>query len=289
MNWKDIFPAENRFFETENGILYCADSKELLPKFPSESIDLIITDPPYFISVKNKAIRSKVFDCNYILDFGPWDRQWRSQEEHLEWLGEITRELTRILKPNSWFYMWNSKTNVSFLTLFDKDFGLKTKTWIIWVKENAIPNILGVNYSNVTDVCYVAVKGIGKLINRPKKRADMRNVYFGANSSAWPRDLRGHPTAKPVELSQRMIYFTSREGDLVLDAFGGGGNILYAAQSLNRRWIGIERNPEYCNIIKSKLSRIDSVLDLDFLTPPENQFEGELIDFESEFEEGDYE
>ena len=47
-NWKDKFPKENRYFETENGILYCANVLEILPKFPDESIDCIITSPPYW-------------------------------------------------------------------------------------------------------------------------------------------------------------------------------------------------------------------------------------------------
>ncbi len=47
-NWKDKFPKENRYFETDNGILYCANVLEILPKFPDESIDCIITSPPYW-------------------------------------------------------------------------------------------------------------------------------------------------------------------------------------------------------------------------------------------------
>lgn len=47
MNWKDLFPKDGRYYETSNGILYCGDSLEILNKFPSERIDLVLTDPPY--------------------------------------------------------------------------------------------------------------------------------------------------------------------------------------------------------------------------------------------------
>jgi len=45
MNWKNLFPQENIYFETENGILYCANSLEILKQLPKESIDLVLTDP----------------------------------------------------------------------------------------------------------------------------------------------------------------------------------------------------------------------------------------------------
>ena len=51
MSWKNLFPKENRYFKTENGILYCGDCLEIMKKFPKESIDLVITSPPYNIGV----------------------------------------------------------------------------------------------------------------------------------------------------------------------------------------------------------------------------------------------
>lgn len=48
MNWKDVFPKENRYFETEDGILYNGDVLNALKQFPDESVDCIITSPPYW-------------------------------------------------------------------------------------------------------------------------------------------------------------------------------------------------------------------------------------------------
>jgi len=62
MSWKDIFPKENRYFETENGILYCGDCLEIMKKFPEESVDLVLTDPPYGVREKKKnGIIKKIF------------------------------------------------------------------------------------------------------------------------------------------------------------------------------------------------------------------------------------
>jgi site-specific DNA-methyltransferase (adenine-specific) len=51
MNWKDVFPTEGRYFETENGILYKGDCLEIMKKFPKESVDLVVTSPPYNVGI----------------------------------------------------------------------------------------------------------------------------------------------------------------------------------------------------------------------------------------------
>lgn len=62
-----------------------------------------------------------------------------------------------------------------------------------------------------------------------------------------------HATVKPIKLMSYIITMGSREGDLVLDPFCGSGTVLIAADQLHRKWIGIERNPEYAEIIKKRL------------------------------------
>ena len=60
MSWKDKFPRDNIYFETENGILYCGDCLEIMKEFPKESINIVATDPPYNISKNNKITRKGV-------------------------------------------------------------------------------------------------------------------------------------------------------------------------------------------------------------------------------------
>jgi site-specific DNA-methyltransferase (adenine-specific) len=64
-----------------------------------------------------------------------------------------------------------------------------------------------------------------------------------------------HPTQKPVMLMQALIELTTKEGQIVLDPFAGSGSTLVAAKNLNRKYTGIELNPEYVRIIKSRLDR----------------------------------
>jgi len=92
VSWKDKFPKENKYFETENGILYCANVLEILFKFPNESIDCIITSPPYW-GLRDYQVEDQI-------GLEP------SLEEYIEKLFEVMKELKRILKKTGVIF-WN--------------------------------------------------------------------------------------------------------------------------------------------------------------------------------------
>lgn len=64
VGWKEVFPKEGRYYETEKGILYCGDCLEILKEFPSENIDLVLTDPPYINMVNEKWDRKSDKEAN---------------------------------------------------------------------------------------------------------------------------------------------------------------------------------------------------------------------------------
>ncbi len=92
MNWKDKFPKENRYFENEQGILYNGDTLKSLKELPDESVDLIITSPPYY------SLRNYQVDGQIGLE--------ETFEEYLEKMLAITAELKRVLKESGQLW-WN--------------------------------------------------------------------------------------------------------------------------------------------------------------------------------------
>ena len=95
------------------------DCLEFIKSIESESVDLVLTDPPYFEIVKND-----------------WDNQWKSEDEYIEWCREWTKECVRVLKPNRCFYIWGTtktdtflKYKINVLNSFEE---LYYKNWIIW-------------------------------------------------------------------------------------------------------------------------------------------------------------
>ena len=78
------------------------------------------------------------------------------------------------------------------------------------------------------------------------------------NHSVWNYDIEnkiGHATPKPLELIKNIILHSSKEGQIVLDCFMGSGTTALACKELNRRYIGFEKDPEYCKIISKRLSQ----------------------------------
>lgn len=73
--------------------------------------------------------------------------------------------------------------------------------------------------------------------------------------SNWNKNMRWHPTSKPLELIKIFVKISSKENDIVLDPFLGGGTTAVASQHLNRKFIGIEKELKYCEITNKRLSQ----------------------------------
>jgi len=116
MTWKDKFPKENIYFETENGILYKANNKDILPYIDNKIIDLVITDPPYGVnSFELNGI--DYIDTFYDVDF-------------------ISKELYRILKDNTRCYIFTAqKTLINVINGFIKN-GFKLHQILVWYRPN---------------------------------------------------------------------------------------------------------------------------------------------------------
>jgi DNA modification methylase len=107
---------------------------------------------------------------------------------------------------------------------------------------------------------YTESNGISKRVkNRTVSRYGMRhNIWIYNNSGnlvgSEDRITSEHPATFPEQLAEDHIKSWSNEGDLILDPFAGSGTTLKAAQQLNRRWVGIEINPEYVQLAKKRLT-----------------------------------
>ncbi len=93
-----------------------------------------------------------------------------------------------------------------------------------------------------------------------KEYEDLRFTFNNqkTNHSVWNYDIEnkiGHTTPKPLELIKNIILHSSKEGQIVLDCFMGSGTTALACKQLNRRYIGFEKDPEYCKIISERLSQ----------------------------------
>ena len=209
------------------------DCLRVLPKLPDESIDLVITDPPY---------NSNSVD---------WDR--KDDEFHFRWL----KEINRILKTGGSLYVFFAPLNMYGIEGYIRK-NFKLKNICVWYH----PNLYGAGTSygqdrwkSTWDVIFYAVKGDrakhGKNISQEAWKKYGRG--FDVFEFPQPRPLL-HKAQKPLELVKKLIDVSSNEGDIVLDPFLGSGTTMKACLELNRNCIGIEKELEYIQITKRRLN-----------------------------------
>jgi site-specific DNA-methyltransferase (adenine-specific) len=249
--------------EFKNKII-CGDVLEVLQKIPDESIDCIITDPPFMISQKGKKIIRNIKHYKWKrrsdigLDFGEWDRQWSGIQEYFEWTERWFKECVRVLKNGSWIYIFFDKQKIGIFDLYlAPKYNIKSRTIFVWVKSNPVPSFRKVNWNSGTEFIWVGSKGNSKLKNFLAQKY-MANYMITPNASSYKKT--NHPTEKPEILLERLILVNSNPNDIILDPFCGSGTTCVVAKKLGRNYIGIDISKEYCEISEKRLERTQSPL-----------------------------
>ncbi|WP_436877897.1 DNA methyltransferase [Siccibacter turicensis] len=190
------------------------DSTQIMAGFPAQSIDFILTDPPYLVGFTDRSGRSIANDKND------------------DWVTPASREMFRVLKRDSLavsFYGWNRVD--TFMSAW-KAAGFRVVGHIVFTKPYASKSAF-VGYQH--ESAYVLAKGRPALPAAPLP--DVLPWEYTGN--------RYHPTEKPVSALQPLIESFTRPGDIVLDPFAGSGSTCVAAELAGRRWIGIELLEQY--------------------------------------------
>jgi len=247
MNWKDKLPKENRYFETDNGILYKGNSVEIMKTFPKNFVNAIITDPPYNIAKKNNlhTMKNKYGKPAHRrgIDFGEWDKGF----DLFSWF-DISIPL---LDKNGSLFFFNAWKNVGEMAKYAENLGMETKDLFRWEKSNPMPRNRDRRYIVDFELgVWLVKKGAKWTFNRQDDKFQ-RPKYVGGIVSG--KEKTNHTTQKPLSLMELLIKIHSNENDIVLDLFSGSGTTLKACEKLNRKWIGIEMSEEYCDIIVDRL------------------------------------
>lgn len=176
-------------------------------------------------------------------------------EEYTALVGEVTRELYRILKNDSAAYVFINWKSYPIWYLFLQQAGFSIKNLIIWDKV-----VHGLNYQNYAyrhEFCIFGVKGhfLPTTNSTPNYRHDVWKLRRDMGKS-----IEMHETMKPVELVKIPIMHATDVGDTVLDPFLGSGTTALAAKLLGRHYIGIEREKEYVDIAQARVDHVNNSL-----------------------------
>jgi len=209
--------------DAANRIIH-GDCLHELRKLPNDSVDLVLTDPPYAVRYEDRSGRSLANDDN------------------TRWIYPAFAELYRVLKPDTYcvsFYGW-SKIDRFFAAW--REIGFYPVGHLVWVKQYA-SSARHVRMRH--EQAYLLAKGNPKLPASPP--SDVLEWIYTGN--------RLHPTQKPVSGLIPLIQSLTQRGDVVLDPFAGSGSTGVAAVRCNRRFVLIEKDAAYHRIASERIRR----------------------------------
>jgi modification methylase len=244
----DITPYLNK--------IICGDSLEVMRKMPSESIDLMVTSPPY--NLKNSTgngmkagTKTGRWANNPLQNGYAHHSDEMPHDKYVEWQRACLTEVMRLLKDDGAIF-YNHKRRVQGGIMQDRDDivnGFPVRQIIIWKRAGGF---------NFNPGYFVPSYEVIYLICKPKfKLAPKKNGY----TDVWefPQEMKNkHPAPFPVGLPHRCIESTTAQ--VILDPFSGSGTTALVAKQLGRNYIGIDISPEYCETAQARIDGTETIL-----------------------------
>jgi modification methylase len=247
------------------GQVLLGDCLERLRGLPDRSVDLVFADPPYFLQLERELLRpnNTVVDgvddaWDKFLSFADYDAFTRA------WLGECRR----VLKPDGAIWVIGSYHNIFRLGVALQDLGFWLQNDVVWRKVNPMPNFRGKRFTNAHETLIWASRDRRSrptfnydALKAANEDVQMRSDWLFPICSGPERlkddgGRKAHPTQKPEALLHRILVATTNPGNVVLDPFFGTGTTGAVAHRLGRRWIGIERDPDYVRAATERIGRV---------------------------------
>lgn len=219
----------------ELDIIYNEDCIEGMKSIPDESIDLIVTDPPYLMSYKTNRRKNK--DHKFCTEI--------NGDNDPELIRSYIKECYRILKDNTAVYMFCNMNAVEFFKKELMDAGFKIKNMIIWVKNNWSAGDLIAQYGKQYEILFYVNKGRCSI--RGSRLTDVWNFPRVSGKKQL------HQNQKPIELIRQCIEKSSDPDALIFDGFMGSGTTAVAAIETGRHYLGYELDPEYFEIAQDRI------------------------------------
>lgn len=257
------------YYESNGITLFNSDWSTILPYLDSESIDCVLTDPPFGINYQNnytKELHRKIVGDSEQFSYKPFAEQ-----------------CFRLQKDETSFFSYTGWSEYPLHFMDVRDVGFLVKEPLIVQKRPSGKTDLYGSFQSNADWIIFATKGrfkfrqtqlvknkkAGTIPNKgrnpvPQFKTRLPSCWFG-ESYPWSTEnpatntSHRHPTRKTIKLMTWLLSLSTDVGDLVLDPFAGSGTTLLAAQQIGRRAIGVEIEEKYCELISSRLEELNGI------------------------------
>jgi site-specific DNA-methyltransferase (adenine-specific) len=214
--------------------LSAADAVHWLRNLPSQSIDLVVTDPAYESLEKHRAVGTTTRLKHSKASSNDWFRVFPNER-----FGELFEAIFRVLRPDTHFYLFCDAETMFVVKPEAERAGFRFWKPLVWDKRT-----IGMGYH------YRARYELILFFEKGKRRLNDLGI---SDIISVPRIHRGYPAEKPVAVSEVLISQSSNAGDVVADPFMGSGSVGVAAARLGRRFVGTDVNPEAVRISAERL------------------------------------
>lgn len=244
----------NLIYNDETIQLFNDDAFEYMKTLASESIDTIITDPPYFLS--NGGF-SNSGGKRVSVNKGNWDEMDKSEVKDFYRL--FLTDCMRVLSSNGTIWIFGTMHNIYLIGYLLHSLGFRILNNITWQKTNPAPNLSRRMFTHSTETILWAKKAKGKqLFNYDLMREinggkQMKDVWKTATINKSEKRFGNHPTQKPLSLLKRIISASTEKQSIILDPFVGSGTTAVAGKMLDRHVIGVEESATYIKIAKQRI------------------------------------
>ena len=249
--------------------IYCGETVETMKKIKNNSINLILTSPPYLASIRK--------DNHKYPGASDQIKDNQSVKDYLIWIVENFIQYERILKEdgvlafNFSYTTFNPSLPYDLINEVFKNTGFRIYETIAWKKKSAMPVSGHPNrITRIVEMVYIFAKtpnfSANKKVSSISKTGQkyFNNYYNFLEAKNNDGKVEGHEATFSTEFAKFFIDLYSKEGDIVLDNFSGTGTTSYAASKMNRRYIGIDLVEKYCEHAKKRISKIYSEPSIDF-------------------------
>lgn len=232
----------------ENKII-CGDCIDVMKDIPNQSIDLIVTSPPYNLNIrktfgntqnwKGKWNKSKLQSSGY-----DKHNDYMPEDKYIKWQKEVLKECFRTLKDDGAIF-YNHKWRVQnglFQQRPEIVEGLPVRQIIIWKKAGGI-NFNEGYFLPTYEIIYLIAKPNFKLAPKVNRYGDVWEIM--QEKGSW------HPAPFPIEIASRCVEAT--KGSIIMDPFIGSGTVAVACKMQNKKYIGIDISQDYCTKAEARI------------------------------------